>query len=291
MNGTTAIRTGIVTLSAAIALALGTPAQAGTAQVTSADGESMTFEYRDGNLLRLSTGDPDGYMVLRDDTLYVVSQNDGEPIVINASSMMQAYSGLIQAAAPSATTAEVVSLEKTGRSETVAGIRGEVYELTVREDGREQTHELVMSDDRRAIEFRDALFAMSIIGRDLLSDEQREDSEGLQRQLASMDMGILRMGTDMTVTAIDSETVAASRFELPAEPMDMSGLGGLFSGMMGGGQSGGSGGERDAPSLSDRLSGMFGGGGSDDKAEGEEEQKSGENPVGGALKKLFGGGG
>jgi len=278
----------IVAALAALALGAGPLAEAGTATVTSAEGDSMTFEYRDGGLLRLSTGDPDGYMVLRDDTLYVVAMNDGEPMVINASSMMQSYSGLIKAAAPSVTTAEVVSLDETGRAETVAGIRGDVYELTVIEDGRERTQEIVMSDDPRAVEFRDALFAMSVIGQELLNDEQRRESEDLSSRLKGLDMGVLRVGADMTVTAIDDNEVPESRFALPAEPMDVPSLGGMFSGMLGGGEQGGdqdSGGQ----SLGDRFSNMFGGGSAD--AEGEQAEEGAENPVGGALKKLFGRGG
>jgi hypothetical protein len=225
-------------------------------------------------------------MLLREGTLYVVTVSDGQPMVINASSMMQAYSGFVQAAAPSATTAEFVSLKKTGRKETVAGIEGEVYQLTVREDGAEQVQEMVMSGDKRAREFRDALFAMATIGEQLLTDEQRADSEGLQRELQGMNMGVLRVGTDLTVTAIDSDTVAESRFVLPAEPMDMGNLGGMLSGMLGGDREEG-GQQSSGGSLSDRLSGMFGGG---DKPQ-QGEQEAGDNPVGGALKKLFGRGG
>jgi hypothetical protein len=207
------------------------PAAAGTATIASSDGEAMTFEYRGDDLLRVGVAD-ESYMLVRDNTLYVVSMNNGEPMVINASSMMKGFSGMVQQAAPPATTADFVSLEKTGRAETVAGIRGDVYLLTTEEDGRAQTRELVMSDDARAIEFRDAMFIMGRAATDALDDYQLPDADkDVQKQLEAMNLGVLRVGKDMTVTSLSGDSVAAARFELPAEPMDMQGLGAMMGAM------------------------------------------------------------
>lgn len=209
------------------------PSIAGTARIVNAEGQTMLFEYADGGLLRVSQeASEDGYMVLRDNTLYVVAMNDGQPMVMNASSMMKGMSGMITETAPSAATAEVVSLEKTGRSETVAGIKGEVYELTVREEGTERTTEMVMSRDPRAMEFRDAMFAMARSAVDALGEESIDQrSTDLEGRLKELDQGVLRVGQDMKITAIDSDKVADARFELPAEPMDMQSLGEMFGAM------------------------------------------------------------
>ncbi|KGE04403.1 hypothetical protein [Pseudohaliea rubra] len=221
-------------LPAAFALLLlgGLPAAAGTATIASGDGDTMTFEYRGGELLRVGGAEDASYMLVRDNTLYVVSFDDGEAMVINASSMMKGFSGMLQQAAPPATTAEFVSLEKTGRSETVAGIKGEVYLLTTNEDGEERTQEVVMSDDKRAIEFRDALFMMGRAAMEAFDDYQLpEDDKDVQKQLEAMNLGVLRVGEDMTVTSLSGDSIATARFELPAEPMDMQGLGAMMGAM------------------------------------------------------------
>jgi len=271
------------------------PALAGTATVTAGDeGQSMTFEYAGDDLLRMSTSE-DTYMLVRDNTLFIVGNEGGEPMVFNASSMMRGFSGMMQQAAPAATTNEFVSLKKTGRSETVAGIEGEVYMLTMREEGKERTEEVVMSDDDRAIEFRDALFMMARATMAALDNpESKANSEEMEAQLRDTGMGILRVGQEMSVSSISGEKVAAARFELPAEPMDMQGLGAMM-GSMGQGQ-----GDADSADGQEGSGGMFSGmmkalGGQADRQTDraseqvdEEVQEEADNAVDKALDKAFG---
>lgn len=232
LSRSTLARTLPATLTLSLALATALPASAGTATIANSDGSTMTFEYRGDDLLRVGGMEDESYMLVRDNTLYVVSFNDGEPMVINASSMMKGFSGMVQQAAPSATTAEFVGLEKTGRSETVAGIKGDVYMLTTNEDGVERTQEVVMSDDKRAIEFRDAMFIMGHAAMDAFDEEQlKENNKDLEKKLGEMNLGVLRVGEDMTVTELSGDRIAAARFELPAEPMDMQGLGAMMGAM------------------------------------------------------------
>ena len=275
---------GILTLALTGAL----PAAAGTATIASSDGEAMTFEYRGDDLLRVGVAD-ESYMLVRDNTLYVVSMNNGEPMVINASSMMKGFSGMVQQAAPPATTADFVSLEKTGRAETVAGIRGDVYLLTTEEDGRAQTRELVMSDDARAIEFRDAMFIMGHAAMEALDDYPRpDDDKDVQKQLEAMNLGVLRVGEDMTVTSLSGDNVAAARFELPAEPMDMGGLGAMMGGSSG--ERGGSNGETGGvfSNMMGALGGKQADRGEQQNNNGKEAAPDSDNAVKKALGKLFG---
>lgn len=283
----------------ALGLAASFAAQAGTATVIAGEGEqSMTFEYASNDLMRMSTSE-DSYLLVRDNTLYIVGNEGGEPMVFNASSMMRGLSGMIQQAAPAATTNEFVSLEETGRSETVAGIVGDVYLLTVLEDGSKRTDEVVMSGDARAIDFRNALFMMARATMTALDDpDAAANSKELEARLRDTGLGILRVGDEMTVSEISGDKVAAARFELPAEPMDMQGLGammsamgkdgaaaqgdgekaqskGLFSGMMGalGGQA-----DRQTDRAADRV---------DDEVQ-EETDNAVDKALGKAFGKLFG---
>jgi len=288
-------RTLPATLALSLALAAALPASAGTATIANSDGSTMTFEYRGDDLLRVGGVEDESYMLVRDNTLYVVSFNNGEPMVIDASSMMKGFSGMVQQAAPSATTAEFVSLEKTGRSETVAGIKGEVYMLTTNEDGVERTQEIVMSDDKRAIEFRDAMFIMGRAAMDAFGEEQlKEDNKDLEKKLEEMNLGVLRVGEDMTVTALSGDSIAAARFELPAEPMDMQGLGAMMGAM---GQSSG---QEAGDDSEGKSGGFFSGmmdalGGQADRQADRTEQKvdnkvdrETDNAVDSAVDKVFG---
>jgi hypothetical protein len=205
-------------------------ASAGTATMQNADGSNAEFEYND-SMLRIGSGDADGYTVVRDGSIYVVSLNDGQPIVMDAGSMMKGFD-VSAYAAPTDLTSEFLGLDDTGRSETVAGIKGRVYELRFKDgDGNEQSEEIVLSEDARALEFRDALFIMLEVASSLTGGDANEAGRSIQKRLSDMDAGVLRYGNDMRLTRIDGSAVDPARFELPAEPMSLEGLGGMLGAM------------------------------------------------------------
>ena len=214
------------------ALAAAPIATAGTATMQSADGASATFEYN-STMLRMGAGDDSaGYTVVRDGSFYVVSMNNGQPMVMDAGSMLRSMAPDLANAAPSDLSSEFLGLKKTGRSETVADVKGDVYELRFKdENGREQSEEIVLSDDRRALEFRDALFLMMDVAATLTSNENVKAGRSIQAELLNIDLGVLRYGNEMRLTSIDSARVDPARFELPAEPMNMQDLGKMFGAM------------------------------------------------------------
>ncbi|WP_193940523.1 hypothetical protein [Parahaliea mediterranea] len=275
-------------LACGLALALGsTIASADIAEVTTEDGEVMTFEY-EGEQLRINVQqNGEGYMLLRDNKMYVVSYNDGTPMVFDLGSAFRMFGQMAASATPNTVESKVISLKPTGADETLGGIKGEVYELRfVDHEGRERQDTMVLSSDPLAIGFRDAIENMANTLANNLDKEnlkqQVEASEKLQRQLADLDKGVLRYGKDMQIRSIKDTTVDPQRFVLPAEPTD---LGGMMSGMFGGGEGGNNGG----------LGGLFGGGNNNSDAPadgtGESTNSTAEDvgkAVGEAFGKLFG---
>ncbi|EED30475.1 conserved hypothetical protein [gamma proteobacterium NOR5-3] len=207
-------------------------ALAGSATMNSKEGGATVFEYRD-QLLRIDIpGQENSYVILRDNTIYSVIQQDGNTIVMDAGSAMKSMGVNAAASVPSDINAEVVSLKKTGRTEVVAGIKGDVYELKFKdENGEAQSEELVLSDDARALEFRDALFQMLEIAATLTSNSAPENTQSMRAQLEGIDAGMLRFGSEFAVTTIDDRAIDPARFELPAEPMNLNGIGAMLGGL------------------------------------------------------------
>jgi hypothetical protein len=275
-------------------------ALAGTADVVNSDGSSMKFEYEEDNL-RFDTGQGDtSYMVVRDDHMYVVTNSDGQLMVIDINQAMGMFGGMVGAAAPSVVASEVVSLKGTGRSEKIAGITGEVYELNyVDEDGKQHQTELVLSDDPRAKAFSTAINNMAQSLAKSVGKNFEHAANDMQQRLVAMDMGVLRYGDDMLVTALSGDTVDAARFELPAEPTDLSSFGALLNQSRQSGSATNSSSEQNTGGggvVSSFLGALGGGSAKDDSAgddavqdEGDEAQeKPKENPLGKAFGKLFG---
>ena len=284
MNRTLHRRITTTTLAALAIASIG--ARADVAVVSTSDGHQMTYEYK-GENLRINTGDnKDNYLLMVDGTLYSVARSDGEYMVIDVSQAMSMFGSTLRQATPGAADARVESFEATGRKQTVAGIEGEVYRVTyIDENGKRQQSEMVLSEDARALRFRDAVYAMARSITKSIGEEI--DPKELQYQLLDKDMGVLSYGEDMTIDSIEATEVADARFVLPAEPMDMSGLGGMLGG--GGNGDGNSGGF---------MSGIMGaiGGGSAESGQKEAEEKASEedkeatpmDDIGKAFGKLFG---
>lgn len=220
-----------LSLLAAACVASTAPALAGgTATIASQD-QSMSLEY-DGELVRMNVeGQSDTYMVIRDGRMYSVSGG----MVFDASSIMRNFAS--QAPAPGDDVGDFHGMKATGRSETVAGIRGEVYVIDFTDsDGRRQQKEAVLSSDRRAREMQDAFMHMTRV----MAEATGTNTSGAAEMDAALDgRGILRMGNEMRVTAISGSTPSDARFALPSEPQKLGGgqgeggLGAAISGFLG----------------------------------------------------------
>ncbi len=281
-------------LAAAIALTCTglwhTAAQADIAEVVTENGDVMSFEY-EGDMLRINTtSQGEGYMLMRDNKMYVVSIQDGQPMVFDLGSTMKMFGAMAESAMPQTAESKVISLKATGRNETLGGMQGEVYELHfIDTEGREQRGEMVLSKDPRALGFRDAIQTMALsmaktLDNGTLKDEM-DAGRDMQSRLEALDMGVLRYGKDMQIRSIEDTTIASSRFALPAEPTD---LGAMMQGAFGGGQSGTSG--DGSSSGGGMFGGLFGGSAEKeaDKAPAEEKEKSAGEAMGEAVGEAFG---
>ena len=296
----------IAVLTASAAFLAAPSVLAGSATVSTDDGGSATFEYNDTMLRMGSPESPESYALMRDGKFYTVSVNNGQPVVIDAGSMIKgaASMNLAPATVTSDLDVDVLSITDTGEKETVAGIKGSVYVIRFRDDtGQERSETMVLSKDKRVQEFNDAMFRMMNIAADFASSKAVEQGKDMRSKLDELDAGILRYGTAMQISSIDGDKVPDARFELPAQPMNLEGFGamlgnlsnaqqpeatapaevqedsaksgGLFSSMMGalGGK---------AKRQEDRVEG---------KVEGTVDQKTDEavdNALDKALDKLFG---
>jgi len=219
------LKTVLSSTLAAVFLAAGISAQAGTATLRSADGDEINYEYR-SDAVRMGTDDADGYSLIRDGKMYGVMYQDGEPMVIDASSMLKSFSSLVQNNAPDELTAEIVTMKKTSRKETVAGISGRVYEVTVKhENGEERTEEVVLSTDRKAREFTDALFLMAAAATPMVGEKVKAQTSDKTMRLDDLDSGVQRYGADITLTELRSRSVSPESPDRPTDPVDMGGLG------------------------------------------------------------------
>ncbi|ART80381.1 hypothetical protein [Oceanisphaera avium] len=183
---------------------------------------TMTLTWRDAKTLRMDVSEAGGgtYLIMRDGKTYSVSQNNGQPIVMD----MSAMGGLVKSMLPKGGDRDhpfgsIDSIKDTNTKETVAGIEGKVYQMQWTDpDGSKQAGEAVLTDDPVVVEMTHAyLGAMSAMVGD-------EYTRVYQDAMPKDNKGLLKVGEQFYVESISSAEPPASSFELPAEPMDMRNL-------------------------------------------------------------------
>lgn len=286
----TLLKLGASALAAGALLFPWTTAQAGTAEISSGDGATVSYEFS-GDKVRMNLQGESSYMIVRDDNIYMVTDGGGgNMMVIDASQAWNMVGGMAGSTTPDMMSHEVISLEPTGRLEPQAGISGEVYILRSRSgNGKEQQGELVLTDDPRALEFRDAMHRMaSTMARIMDKSQARGANDDMLKQLQGLGKGVLRYGNDMKVTALSLDPIEPARFVLPAAPTDLSSLSGLGA-MLGGGQGAASGsGSQSGGSIWDSMRESMGGSAEEDSSETDEESAGAAAELGKALGRIFG---
>lgn len=203
----------------------------------------VTVEWRDTDHARIAisgAGMPAGtesYNLMRDGKLYTVARHEGQTTVMELGAMLRLAGRMVPALkspGDAADVREVASLDPTGRRERVAGVDGSVYTLRYTDEGgAARTQDMVLGDDPVLREMTEVMRRYGQLMQQAMgtpaSAEADEDPSPLRRAVARQHAGLLRVGAQLTVTAVENGTPPASRFELPAAPMqlpDMAGLGG-----------------------------------------------------------------
>lgn len=222
-------RPSILALSLA-ACAIPGLATAGTAVIEGGSGTDtsrMALEYRPGLLRMQPQSGEDGTAIVRDGKIYSIAGG----MVIEISAVMgQLGQAMMQGTGTGPDkVGRFISLKNTGRTETVAGIKGEIHDIQYEdEDGQLVTEQMVLTRDKRAREMREALEMMATTLRTALQHPETAEEKKLAAAFSSY--GMLRYGNDFRVISLTDDTPAASRFELPAAPTQLPDFGSLLGG-------------------------------------------------------------
>ena len=209
----------IVGLLSVAVLSLSLPASASSVtyeiETESESGETaMSFEFRN-DMARMNFSE-DNYFIVSEDVQYMVSRTEEGWQVLEIGSMTKALVSFASQYAEQMTGATQASeLEPTGRTERVAGIKGEIYRYYDKEQKTEV--EVVLTKDREVVE---ATKAMMETFASLFGEEEAR----AQSEQAFWGKGLLLSRSEESefrLASVSDKAVPKSRFELPAEPTKM----------------------------------------------------------------------
>jgi len=119
-----------------------------------------------------------------------------------------------------------IKYEDTGRTETIAGIRGKVYRFV--ENGKR--HEVVLGKNK---DLQDAALGVVEITKAATGMMPFGSSNRIQQDASIKSMALLRLDDRIRLQSINTSAVPATTFTLPSKPQQMGGMGGLMKGAFG----------------------------------------------------------
>jgi hypothetical protein len=193
------------------------------------DNDSLKISFRDKNHIRMEAG-PDAYILLSGDKVYMVNRTKGKWKAFD----MDEMSGMMKMFGKGTANAQAIEDHKphfraTGRRETIAGYKGEVYQVTYTDSsGRTHEQEMVLSDHPDVKKLNQAWVSLAsrmarMTGRDTAEALERATKEAREKGYG----GMLRSGDDMILERIEEPIMKASYYRLPegVELVHMSDMG------------------------------------------------------------------
>jgi len=193
------------------------------------DGPLMTIELQDQDNFRMNMGE-DSYILMSQGKGYMVSKEKGEWVATSMEDMkkMMEMSGIkdlmSQMARKQIQDDRPPRFEKTGRVETIAGIKGQVYQVSMDNTmGKPETVEMVFGEDSRLLRLHQAQ-ARWAESAGMMGGRGGPSYSELIKKYAKNGPGgaMLRYADVMKLESIKEANLASSRFRVPrVKEMDM----------------------------------------------------------------------
>ncbi len=119
-----------------------------------------------------------------------------------------------------------IKYKDTGKTETIAGITGKVYRFV--ENGR--SHEVVLGQNK---DLQNAVLGMVAITKAATGMMLFDSMNRIQQDISVKSMALLRLDDRVRLKSMNTRSIPASSFKLPAKPQQMGGVGNLIKGILG----------------------------------------------------------
>jgi hypothetical protein len=166
---------------------------------------SMTVSVRDDRHVRIDAGS-DMYTLLKGDKVYSVRREGNRWVAMDLSEMGKMVGGLAGLVSEDDDDAGDGEFRDTGRTETVAGYRGKVFEVI--DEGRRT--EVVMTDHKDITALSRGMYLIGKQGAESMGFAMGGDL------FPGGYNGLLRGGQEMVLVSVDKAKKPAGYFDLPA---------------------------------------------------------------------------
>lgn len=170
------------------------------------DKRTMSVSYKSDQAIRMDVAEGQ-YMLVTGSKVYMVSLRKGKWTAMDMDSMPK-----FNMPVGNKTEKSGGKVTKTGRTETIAGVKGDVWEITTEEG---EKHEMVVSSDSRAKGLSRAFAAMAMkMGQGMGSGMSAQINAAMKE--SSKTGGLLRVDQHMVLASLEDKSQPAGYYQLPA---------------------------------------------------------------------------
>ncbi|MGE4194524.1 MAG: hypothetical protein AB7E51_14135 [Pseudodesulfovibrio sp.] len=200
-----------------LALALPLSAQAASDIIATykySDGTMVTLCTRDSQHVRMDTS-PTAYTLLSGKKVYSVNCDSGQCQVYDLGAMSSSMgSGFTSMFGGGSEPEYEVEYKKTGRTETLAGYKGTVYEAIIKEDGKVvNREEMVLSTHSNIKKITEAWMAMAEAMTQTMGQSFQDALDEAEKKGFG---GVLRYGNEMRLTKLTVKNLDLAYYALPS---------------------------------------------------------------------------
>ncbi len=184
---------------------------------------TMTFTWQDVHRGRLDAPGQSAHVLAIDGKAWGVATLAGRPVTLDLealANMLGPNNGLANLGPDTVVPARITALEATGRSETIAGIEGEVYRVSWEDNkGQARIDEAVLTDEPTVRDMQAAL--IQGMARAMARGTGVSAQQGAERELERRGLAVLRFADDYRLESIRDDRQSDEKFALPSEPLDL----------------------------------------------------------------------
>jgi hypothetical protein len=190
------------------------------------DGQTMTISVRDSSNVRMDTT-PESYMLLKGKKIYIVSKDEAGNWSAMDLDQMKGMAGMMGGmfGKKGKISDYDMKLKDTGKTEEIAGLKGNVFNATYYENNRAvDTKEIVFCNRKEILQINDAWIAIAAGLAQIMGQDMSQLLEKSNKLAKENNYGVMiRMSNDMKLKSLSQKSMKDSYYELPpgVEVMDI----------------------------------------------------------------------
>ena len=183
----------------------------------------MKVSYKDTNNIRIDMM-KDSFILIRKESTLMVTKSPGQGWMAMDMSNMGGMAKSMRGKHTQSSWSDI-KIKKTSKRETVAGFKGQVYNMTATINGKRETHEMVLSKEPEVMAMHKALGIHARRMAKSMGSANEMDYQEMQKQMDQQKLGgMLRYDKILKLKSLGKKKLPSNFYSLPPDTKDINSM-------------------------------------------------------------------